>query len=80
MDIDEAEKFAIPHAQRTAERDGAAVLESFLKSIEGHAFEHEGKTLSVKRFGQYGFDVRGELGAFDHLEFTVGNTGWGRKL
>lgn len=78
--IEEAANFVIPHTERTAEREAASVLQSFLQSIEGGQFTHEGKLLNVRRFSDTGFDVVGEMQWLDHLEFNISNTGWGKAL
>lgn len=70
-------ELAIQKGIRESDRiaqDLIAVIQDILVSS---SYEYNGKPIEFKAFGDKGIDIKGVDG-FDHIEFTITKTGFGR--
>lgn len=83
-------KFAIKHGDRTTDRMVEDLLEAIADLLNASQITCGGKRLSLKTLGNVGkdsegttrllFDVKNPDETFDHIEFKIIKTGWGRAL
>lgn len=74
--MDNPHDFIVPHSQRNAAREAEAFITEIIEVLVKHGVS--GKT--VNPFGEKGFDITHPSDLFDHLEFKVICTGWGRIM
>jgi len=78
MDITETTNFALPKGNRETDRLEPELVKALVDCLEGQTFTYNGQLCTISRFGDKGVDVRGVDG-FDHIEFCITKTGWGRN-
>lgn len=76
---EEATNFHLPKGKRDSDRLEADIVKLLVDKLEGQTIVFEGKECQLKRFGNIGVDVLGIEG-FDHVEFCIKKTGWGRNI
>lgn len=81
--------FALKHARNTTYRMVPDLLETIVKTLHGQEIDYNGKKCVLSRLGdvrerdgeyRVSFDVLNPDDTFDHIEFTITKTGWGRSL
>lgn len=79
MSYKEIEVFHLPKGTRDSDRVADKIIKELVDKLDGKAFTHNGTVCSIRRFGDKGVDVVG-VEDFDHIEFTITKTGWGRVV
>lgn len=90
MEIENVDQvgFAIKHGINTTNRMVPDLLNAVKESLEKHGIEYNGHKI-IKQLGEVKerdgewsllFDVKNPDSTFDHIEFKVTKTGWGRSL
>jgi hypothetical protein len=69
--------FLVKHGINTSDRISKDLINVIQEILVSSSYEYKGKPLEFKAFGNSGIDVKGVDG-FDHIEFTITKTGWGR--
>lgn len=86
--MNEQVHFAIEHGKRTTDRMVQGLLEAISRKLS-EGIEYDGRKLQIKQLGSIMktncevrllFDVQNHDDTFDHIEFKVTKTGWGRSL
>lgn len=88
--IEQPIEILVSHAQRTSDRVTNEILLAISECIRGKELHLNGQTLTLKPLGETGVGVRnGELSllfdvkhveGFDHIEFKIVKTGWGKSV
>lgn len=85
MTQNERAQFALAHGKRTTDRLVPELLETIVTLLEGKSVGNG----FIKRLGDVRerdgewsvlFDVKNPDETFDHIEFKITKTGWGRAL
>lgn len=90
LDKMEAADFILKHGSRTTDRMVPDLLSAVRSKFDGAEINYNGKSCQIKCLGepyQGGdgewkmlFDVKNPDETFDHVEFLITKTGWGRSL
>lgn len=90
MNLDETVKFMIPSSQRNVERTVPDLLDAIATALTETVIQYEGKEFKLhvltpsfledKQQWNLMFDVRDPNECFDHIEFSIRQTGWGRVV
>lgn len=77
--MDEVVSFHIPQGSRETDRLEPELVKALVDCLDGQSFTYAGKECKIRRFANKGVDVLGVEG-FDHIEFCIKKTGWGREV
>lgn len=78
--------FAFEKGKRDTDRLVSKILLAFLRKLEGQHIEVNGKQCTIRRVGRGDIndklmvDILNPTDEYDHIEFTIEKTGWGRSL
>lgn len=78
-DIPTDAMFALKNGQNTSDRLETDLIAAIVETLVTHGITFNGKKCEIKPFGTLGFDIKGVDG-FDHIEFKLVKTGWGREF
>ena len=82
-------QFALKHGDNVTDRMAQYLLNAIIETLAKHGIEYHGHK-TIKQLGEVDlghdgeyrllFDVKNPNDIFDHVEFKVVKTGWGRAL
>lgn len=81
--------FALKHGKNTSDRLVPDIMQGISDILDGNRVFFNGRSCAIKKLGEvrqrdgewrFSFDVLNPDETFDHIEFTVTKTGWGRGI